>query len=602
MRLATAVLVDAVLALGAPAALPAQPLTPLEPGGSSPRDNHKNVLFMMADDLRPAIGAYNFPGMHTPNMDRLANEGTLFKRAYVQLPLCSPSRGTIFTGRRPDTTTMYQFSTDFRKDGANGANWVTLPQYFRQKGYYVTGTGKLFHPGYPVNMDAVDTHGHILSFDRYDDMESEERQRTAKPSDFEGHDTRPNVAGPAPNYHFHELSPVMACEGHSPGVEQQHFEGADNVCEVDIAKAREKGHPMIDEVNTNLALMQLRDASAQSKPWFVAVGFKRPHAPWVASKESYAKYTGHVHGPTHKSSLNAEYDYFAWTKVAGEIFDNKNKDNPGALQIPDFAANEYRRGYYASVTDVDGHVGQMLDELVSRQLEKTTMVVLTADHGFSLGENNMWGKSAMVYEAAARVPLLIKVPWEHSSMGKRVQSAVESVGLFNTLVNLAGLDRSEALSQLQGDSFAHLLKSGESSSDIEQSKAFVQTVHPVPAMGTQFGVRTARWCYNEMYSGPAGAFHVTPEILHDQMHSPLSRLLGIELLDCSDAEAAVQGFQNNLATEHPTKYDSEIDHLAQLLRSNYKELPPYDLVSLRNRTSWGTAARAAKARAAAAAA
>ena len=180
MRLATAVLVDAVLALAVPAALPTTPLTPLKSDGVSTRDNHKNVLFMIVDDLRPAIGAYDYPGMHTPNMDRLADEGTLFRRAYVQLPLCSPSRGTIFTGRRPDTTTMYQFDTDFRKNGHHGADWVTLPQYFRQQGYYVTGTGKLFHPGYPVNEDAVDTHGNVLSFDRYDDMLEEVAGRSAR--------------------------------------------------------------------------------------------------------------------------------------------------------------------------------------------------------------------------------------------------------------------------------------------------------------------------------------------------------------------------------------------------------------------------------------
>ena len=258
-------------------------MTPLEPDvkGSSTRGNHKNVLFMMADDLRPAIGAYNFPGMHTPNMDCLANEGTLFERAYVQLPLCSPSRGTIFTGRRPDTTTMYQFSTDFREDGANGASWVTLPQYFRQNGYYVTGTGKLFHPGYPVNEDAVDTHGHILSFDRYDDFGFESDLR--RPDSSEG-ELRARVDGTLPNYYFHELDPVMSCENPGPGMTQKKFHGGENVCEVDADVAHADGRLLTDEAWGRLAIMQLRDATAQSKPWFVAVGFRRPHVPWVASK------------------------------------------------------------------------------------------------------------------------------------------------------------------------------------------------------------------------------------------------------------------------------------------------------------------------------
>lgn len=291
-----------------------------------------------------------------------------------------------------------------------------------------------------------------------------------------------------------------------------------------------------------------------------------------------------MHAPKHTSALNADSDYFSWLATPAQIFQNTHKDNPAAPQIPDFAANEYRRGYYASVTDVDVQVGHLLDELTLLDLEHKTMVVLTADHGFALGENNMWGKST-TYEAAARVPLLIKVPWLHSSAGRRVHSAVESVGLYSTLVSLAELPTGEALSQLQGDSFAHLLKS-ESSHDIAQSVAFVESPRQAPAKSAEFGVRTARWCYNEFYqvhhSGPRGS--KSPATLYKEFLPSLDELVGIELLDCSDKYVSVDGFETNLALDHPDDYNSEIDHLAHLLRTNFQELPPFSLASLRNQT------------------
>ena len=578
MRVATAVLVGAALALGLPAALPAGPLTPLEPGGSSPRDDHKNVLFIIVDDLRPAIGAYHYPGMHTPNMDRLAAEGTLFERAYVQLPLCAPSRGTIFTGRRPDTTTMYAFNTDFRKDAVNGAKWVTLPQYFRNNGYYVSGTGKLFHPGYPANEDATDTHGNILSFDRYDDYGSEDDAREALGN--EGDDIRARVVGQVPNHMFHEISVAEHCDPPPPGYTPQHWLGSEVVCEVDADLARAESHLLVDEAWGKLAIMQLRTSTAQPKPWFVAVGFRRPHVPWVASKAAFARYQGQVHTPVHKQTLNAESNYFSWAQVAGDIFTNTDDDHPERPQIPDFQANAFRRGYYASVTDVDEQVGALLDELVHLNVEDRTMVVLTADHGFALGENNMWGKSGMVYEAAARVPLIIKVPWEDSSAGRRVQSVVESVGIYDTLVSLAQLPRHPGL---EGSSFAELLTQ-ESEEAVANSKAFVQFVDTNVERGTQFGVRTHQWCYNEHYFGPSDwGTVVSPSLLHEQLHPTQGQLKGIELFECSDQDASIYGFPNNLAEIHLDQYDDTIDHLAKLLRTNFKELPSYDLV----KTAWG---------------
>jgi len=177
-----------------------------------------------------------------------------------------------------------------------------------------------------------------------------------------------------------------------------------------------------------------------------------------------------------------------------------------------------------------------------------------------------------------------------------VQSAVESVGIYDTLVSLAGLPRRPSLDELEGLSFAHLVSDGESEAQIASSKAFVQTMHEVPAMGTQFGVRTARWCYNEHYSGPPHVTHSTPAIRHEQLHPRLDQLHGIELLDCRDPTIASRGFLNNLATNHVRpKYDSEIAHLAFLLRTNFKELPPFDLDSFRNQTSWGSGARASVA-------
>ena len=145
----------------------------------------------------------------------------------------------------------------------------------------------------------------------------------------------------------------------------------------------------------------------------------------------------------------------------------------------------------------------------------------------------------------------------------RDRSAVESVGIYDTLVSLAGLPRRPSLDELEGLSFAHLVSDGESEAQIASSKAFVQTVQNLPVMGTQFGVRTHKWCYNEHYYGPLHSGKVVPpSVLHEQLHPTQDQLKGIELFDCSDKDVSMHGFPNNLAEKHLDQYDEAIDNLS----------------------------------------
>ena len=165
------------------------------------------------------------------------------------------------------------------------------------------------------------------------------------------------------------------------------------------------------------------------------------------------------------------------------------------------------------------------------------------------------------------------------------QSVVESVGIYDTLVSLAQLPRYPGL---EGSSFAELLTQ-ESEETVANSKAFVQFVEPSINGGTLFGVRTHQWCYNELYFGPpVWDTLISPSLLHEQLHPTQDQLRGIELFDCSDQDASIYGFPNNLAVIHLDRYDDDIDHLAWLLRTNFKDLPSYDLVSLRNQTAWAS--------------
>jgi len=395
--------------------------------GFAPPTGAKNVLLILVDDLRPQLGCYNITvcgkgnPMKTPNIDALASRGVTFRHAYNQYSVCSPSRNSFLSGRRPDTTLTYNFIDDFRK-APGGDEMVTLPEMFKLNGYNVTGCGKTFHPGHPKNWDQP----------------------------------RSWTEGLDPGYGFNQG--LGFCGQHStcvlvPG----EVEGA----ELDGCRGNAKlGAPAVcpdhapngltrrtDEVVANYTVRILEEhRAAQPAPWFHAVGFVRPHVDWSAPQEFWDLYKAdRVELPLHKT-IAPTAPKVAW--VDGGYCDKKKGDLCNATAwarnlssctadeehfdamrpIPDVVSKVWRRGYYAAVSYVDSNIGKVLTGVDRLGYRDETVVGLLADHGYQLGEHAMWEKYTN-WELAARVPFILAVPWKPKTHGQVSLALVESVDM-----------------------------------------------------------------------------------------------------------------------------------------------------------------------------
>eukprot|EP00911_Craspedida_sp_UC1_P002351 UC1_evm1s1764 len=386
----------AVSGRGAPAPPPA-PLPPAPPKGV------RNVLIVVADDLRPNLGTTQ-PYMQTPSMDALAARSLHFLRAYVQQQVCSPSRNSFMTGRRPDRTRVWNFIDDYRiarnpshagpvgSGPGNGANWTTMPGYFKQHGYQVYGSGKLFHPNRPLDNDMP------LSWTSYDDEMPGDRNHSCN----NGQAKHATVVNPHGAYNWEQ---IVDCE--------------ENDGETLITKA---------------TIRHIEWATApenSSRPFFIAFGHHRPHLPWTVPKRFFDRYGD----PKHISVAQ----YTAWPESA-----------PAISWHPWFNQNYYtdqddspkwrRLAYYAAISYWDYHLGLVLSALARSSAAETTAVAMWGDHGWSLGERNKWEKKGLD-ELDCHIPLLVAAPWitQAPKYPRTTTALAEAVDIMPTLIDLAGL-------------------------------------------------------------------------------------------------------------------------------------------------------------------
>lgn len=393
-------------------------------------DKPMNVLFVVVDDLRLELGCYGVKDVVSPNFDRLASMGMLFQNAYAQYPVCNPSRASFLSGLRPDECGIVSNDVPFRK---KLPDIVSLPQLFRQNGYFTAGIGKIFHLG---------------------------QDRDAKPVLFQDPLSW--------DYFFDSLkdAPKIGRTGEGRNL----TDGRLKWCEWRAANGDDDDQP--DGINTRAALRVLEEN--HQKPFFIALGLHKPHDPFVAPKKYFDLYPE------------------GSTRLAQEPADRSPQVRYAIPYSNDFDAftdrerREFKRAYQACVSFADAQLGRLLETMDLLKLWENTMVIVIGDHGYHLGEHSWWNK-VTVYELGARSPMMVWMPGA-KGMGKPTNAIIEFIDLYPTLIDYAGLKPPHKLS---GTSLRPVF---EDPAHPGKDAAFTQ-VNRGQNVGRS--VRTTRWRYTE---------------------------------------------------------------------------------------------------------
>lgn len=352
-----------------------------------------NVLFLISDDLNTRIGCYGDPLVKTPNIDRLAARGTRFENAYCQYPLCGPSRNSMLCGLHPNSTGIVSNAQIFRQSIPQR---IPLPHAFRNAGYFAARIGKLYHYHVPRS---VGTNGH-------DDPASWEME--INPAGCDRLIEEPDIFTLRENSFGGTLSWYA-----SPRPDEQHTDGM-----------------MADDA----AWVLERCAKRKDRPFFLAVGFYRPHTPYVAPAKYFEPYKLEEMPVVDVERATADRDDVPEAALKSHKADHD--------KLNDKLRRECLQAYYASTTFMDAQVGKVLDALESNGLAENTIVVFTSDHGYHLGEKRLWQKQSL-FEQSARVPLVVAAPGMEG--GQVAESPVGLIDLYPTLAELCDVPAPKTL-------------------------------------------------------------------------------------------------------------------------------------------------------------
>lgn len=397
-----------------------------------------NVLFIAADDLRMNLGCYGDDFAATPNLDKLASHSMVFDRAYCQFSSCNASRASLLTGMRPDTISVWSLNDHFRK---TAPDVITLPQHFKANGYHTESIGKIYHNygkmhdnekswSVPARMDQVD---HFADYA----IEANSRQGKAK------------------------------------GIAAENSDVSDD--------------KYADGQITDDGIATIKKLANSKEPFFLAVGFLKPHSPYNAPKKYWDLYDGDRIKPAGKAVRAKGLSDLNWYHYR-EITTFRDVPDHGKINKP--LATHLRHGYYAATSYLDANVGRLLSALKETGLSKNTIVVFWSDHGYHLGENRHWTK-VTPRELDAHVPLIFHVPGQKNG---RTSAIVEYIDIYPTLAELCDLPQPAGL---DGDSFNEILQNPKLNG---KDAAFTQVLRPwptdkTPSTSMGYSLRTRQFRY-----------------------------------------------------------------------------------------------------------
>ena len=456
----------------------------------SPAGERPNILLILVDDLKPALGCYGDAAAITPHIDALAKRGMRFELAYCNQAVCAPSRFTLMLGSHSTSTGLYGLGSQLR---ATLPDAVTMPQYFARHGYRTESLGKVFHIGHGNRGDPAS-----FSVPHFKEKVIEYALPASKPG---GKLTREEAMfqnAPAPRGGMNTLPRGAAFE--SP-------ETADN----SYADGR-----VAEETIRRLRAAKERRAG-EGTPFFIAAGFARPHLPFSAPKKywdlhepakfSLAKFTGLPVGSPPVAH-----------KRGGEIrnyFPVPDKGDPA--QISDDLALQLIHGYYASASFVDAQIGKVLGALDDLGLFENTIVVLWGDHGFHLGDLGIWTKHTN-YEQANRIPLVITFP-NQVKANSICDSPVETVDIFPTITEMAALPKLEVPQPIDGQSLTPYFKYEKQDLRAMRSDLRNHAFHAYPKAKMGRAIRTKRYRMVE-WKKPGSAAATAEYELYDYESDP----------------------------------------------------------------------------------
>jgi choline-sulfatase len=395
-----------------------------------------NILFLISDDLNTSLSGFGHDQCKTPSLDKLAAEGVKFENMHCQYPVCGASRASIMSGLYPYSNLTLGNKGTLR---GNMPDIITMSQVFRNQGYHAARVSKIYHMGIPMEIIEGTAHS--------DDPHS-----------------------------WDEVYNIKAPEQHAPGIStnwspknkgSQTFEGI-------ISSTGDSEHA--DGMAADKAIELLRQN--KDKPFFLAVGFVRPHVPLVAPKKYFDLYD--------PNELKAPYAPEGDLDDVPQVIRNY-KRNSSTYGITPELHKGLLHAYYASISYMDAQVGRVLDSLEQLGLKENTIVIFTSDHGYLLGHHHKYQKQHL-FEEATRVPFIVSVPWLKSEHNKGTQHLTELIDLYPTLVDLAGV---APPAHLQGQSLKTLLKDTQSQ-DWDKNAAFTISRNNGESLKTK-DWRITRW-------------------------------------------------------------------------------------------------------------